>query len=84
MRSKDGEEIGPNAKKTSTKIPPRPPLAKGGGFESYFLSKLIKDIVQEHPETGEILKKHFGEDCLRRFSFKIKHPERACILFGVD
>jgi len=55
-----------------------------GGFESYFLSKLIKDIVQEHPETGEILKKHFGEDCLRRVSFKIKHPERACILFGVD
>jgi hypothetical protein len=38
----------------------------------YFENKLIKDIVQAHPETGEILEKYFGEDCLQRISFKIK------------
>ena len=50
----------------------------------YFENKLIKDIVQAHPETGEILEKYFGEDCLQRISFKIKTLEIACILFGVD
>jgi hypothetical protein len=83
MRSKDGEEIGPNGKKTSIKISPCP-FSKGGRFESYFLNKLIKNILQEHPETGEILEKYLGEDCLRRVFFKIKNPERACILFGVN
>jgi hypothetical protein len=46
--------------------------------------KLIGDIVKEYPETTEVLKKYFGEGCLRRAGFKIKTLEIACILFDVD
>jgi hypothetical protein len=49
-----------------------------------FENKLIGDIIEECPETSEIIKKYFGEDCLERSSFKIKTLETACILFGVD
>jgi hypothetical protein len=46
--------------------------------------RLIKDIVHEYPEMAEIIKRHFGEDCLKRTDFKIKTLGIACILFGVD
>jgi hypothetical protein len=49
-----------------------------------FENKLIGDIIKEYPETSEVIKKYFGEDCLERASFKIKTLEIACILFGVD
>jgi hypothetical protein len=54
-------------------------------YESFLVqNKLIDDIVKEYPETTEIMKKYFGEDCLKRTSFKIKTLEIACILFDVD
>jgi hypothetical protein len=46
--------------------------------------KLIGDIVKEYPETTEVMKKYFGEECLKRAGFKIKTLEIACILFDVD
>jgi hypothetical protein len=46
--------------------------------------KLIGDIVKEYPETTEVLKKYFGEGCLKMAGFKIKTLEIACILFDVD
>jgi hypothetical protein len=46
--------------------------------------KLIGDIVKEYPEITEVLKKYFGEGCLKRTGFKIKTLEIACILFDVD
>jgi hypothetical protein len=46
--------------------------------------KLIDDIVKGYPKTTEVMKKYFGEDCLKRTSFKIKTLEIACILFDVD
>jgi hypothetical protein len=49
-----------------------------------FDNKLIRDIVKEYPDTVEVMKKYFGEDCLKRKGFKIKTLEIACILFGVD
>lgn len=49
-----------------------------------FEKRLIGDIVKEHPEASEIMKKYFGEECVERPSFKIKTLELACILFGVD
>jgi hypothetical protein len=55
-------------------------LVKNHSFEH----KLIGDIVEEYPETSEVMKKYFGKDCLQRTSFKIKTLEIACILFGVD
>jgi hypothetical protein len=49
-----------------------------------FENKLIGDIVKEYPDTTNVMKKYFGEDCLKRTGFKIKTLEIACILFGVD
>jgi hypothetical protein len=46
--------------------------------------RLIGDIVKEYPETKEIIRKYFGEDCLKRGGFRIKTLEIACILFDVD
>jgi hypothetical protein len=46
--------------------------------------KLIADIGKEYPETSEVMKKYFGEDCLGRLSFQIKTLEMACIPFGID
>ena len=78
MRLKDDEEIvnfksenGDSLKSYSEKGPP-------------FEHKLIGDIVKEYPETSEVMKKYFGEECLKRAGFKIKTLEIACILFGVD
>jgi len=48
-----------------------------------FEHKLIRDIVKECPETSEVMKTYFGEECLERPCFKIKTLEMACILFGV-
>ena len=50
----------------------------------FFEHKLIGDIIKEYPETSEVMKKYFGEECLERPSFKIKTLEAACILFGVN
>jgi len=49
-----------------------------------FGHKLIRDIAKECPETSEVMKTYFGEECLKRPSFKIQTLEMACILFGVD
>ena len=49
-----------------------------------FGHKLIGDILKEYPEMSKIMKKYFGEECLKRPSFKIKTLELACILMGVD
>jgi hypothetical protein len=49
-----------------------------------FENKLIRDTVKEYPDTTKVMKKYFGEDCLKRTGFKIKTLEIACILFGVD
>jgi hypothetical protein len=49
-----------------------------------FENKLVRDLVKEYSETTEVLKKYFGEDCLKRAGFKIKTLEIACILFDVD
>ena len=49
-----------------------------------FKHKLIADIGKKYPETSEVMKKYFGENCLGRLSFKIKTLEMACILFGID
>jgi hypothetical protein len=46
--------------------------------------KLIAHLVKKYPETTEVMKKYFGEDCLKRTGFKIKTLEIACILFDVD
>ena len=54
------------------------------GQKLLFDHKLIGDILKTYPETSEVVKKYFGEDCLQRSSFKIKTLEMACILFGVD
>jgi hypothetical protein len=51
---------------------------------SPFEHKLIGDIIKKYPETSEVVKKYFGEECLKRAGFKIKILEIACILFGVD
>ena len=46
--------------------------------------RLIVDIVKEYPQSSEILERYFGQNCLRRPSFKIQTLGMACILFGVD
>jgi hypothetical protein len=46
--------------------------------------KLIGNILKEHPEMSKIMTKYFGEECLKRPSFKIKTLGLACILLGVD
>ena len=50
----------------------------------FFEHKLIGDIIKEYPETSEVMKKYFGEDCLKRSSFRIKTLEAACILIGMN
>jgi hypothetical protein len=49
-----------------------------------FEYELIGDVVKEDPEMSKIMKKYFGEDCLRSAGFKIQTLKMACILFGVD
>jgi hypothetical protein len=46
--------------------------------------RMIGDIVKEYPDMSEIMKKYFGEDCLKGASFRIQSLEMACILFCVD
>ena len=46
--------------------------------------RLIGDIVKEYPQSSEILERYFGQNCLRRPSFKIQTIGMACILFGVN
>jgi hypothetical protein len=46
--------------------------------------RMIGDIVKEHPDMSDIMKKYFGEDCLKGASLKIQTLVMACILFGVD
>ena len=50
----------------------------------FFEHKLIGDIIKEYPETSEVMKKYFGEDCLKRSSFRIKTLEAACILIEMN
>ena len=49
-----------------------------------FEHKLIGDIIKEYPETSEVMKKYFDEDCLKRSSFRIKTLEAACIFIGMN
>jgi hypothetical protein len=51
---------------------------------SPFEHQWMGDIIKEYPETSEVMKKYFGEECLKRAGSKIKTIEIACILFGVD
>jgi len=46
--------------------------------------RTIGDIIKGHPDTSEIVKKYFGQDCLKGASLEIQTLEMACILFGVD
>jgi len=50
----------------------------------HFGQKLIGDILREYPEASKVVRQYFGEDRLKRSSFKIKTLEIACMLFGVD
>jgi len=52
--------------------------------KEFFEYKLIRHILEDCPETWEILSTYFGRECLKRPSFKIQTLEMACILFGVD
>jgi len=45
---------------------------------------MIRDIVKEHPQSSAIMKRYFGQNCLKKAGFKIQTLGMACILFGVD
>ena len=49
-----------------------------------FEYELIGDVVKEDPEISKIMKKYFGENCLKSAGFKIQILKMACILFGID
>jgi hypothetical protein len=78
MRSKDGKEIMNLRFENGDLL--RPASDKSSPFDH----KLIGNIVKNYPEASEIMERYFGEGCLKRTGFKIKTPEIACILFGVD
>jgi hypothetical protein len=47
-------------------------------------NKLIGNILRKYPQMPEIMKRYFGQNCLKKSGFKIQTLGMACILFGVD
>ncbi len=47
-------------------------------------TRLVGEVLEQHPQGKEILRRHFGEKFLDRQSVKILSLSLACLLRGVS
>jgi hypothetical protein len=47
-------------------------------------TRLVSEILELHPRGQEVLRKFFGESCLKKRSMRILSLNLACILHGID